>query len=99
MKTTRKLSRRSFFGRVVGATVAGGAMLTLTSQSKALQVTDSDEGATSDPPGQGRGTRRIARCSDADSGAHADPANNGRGNGRTDSDAGANSDPPNCGRR
>lgn len=99
MKPTRKLSRRSFLTRVAGgAIVGGGAMIALTGGAQAFQVTDADAGATSDPPGRGRGGAgaRIRGCTDGDSGASADPAGNGRGNRRTDSDP---NDRPSCGRR
>ena len=100
MKTTRKLSRRSFLGRVAGgAVLGGGAMMFAGQAAQAVQVTDADTGPNADPPGRGRGTRRIARCTDGDTGANADPANNGRGNRVTDSDTGANADQPGCGRR
>jgi len=100
MKPTRKISRRSFLTRVAGgAIVGGGAMMALTGGAQALQVTDSDEGATADPPGRGRGRNRIRGCTDGDSGANADPAGNGRGSRTTDGDAGASADPPSCGRR
>jgi hypothetical protein len=99
MKPTRQLSRRSFLARVAGgAIVTGGAMVALTGGAQAFQVTDSDAGATADPPGRGRGgaNRRLRNCTDGDSGANADPAGNGRGNRRTDSDP---TDAPSCGRR
>lgn len=100
MKVTRKLSRRSFLGRVAGGAVLGGGALMLTGQTaRAMQTTDADTGANADPPSRGRGTRRIPRCTDGDTGANADPANNGRGNRVTDSDTGANADQPSCGRR
>ncbi len=100
MKPVRKLSRRSFLTRVAGgAVIAGGAIATLGGTAQALQVTDSDSGATADPPGRGRGNRRIRGCTDGDSGATADPAGNGRGTRTTDADSGPNSDQPNCGRR
>jgi hypothetical protein len=99
MKPTRKLSRRSFLTRVAGgAIVGGGAMIALTGGARAFQVTDSDAGATADPPNGGRGgaNRRIRGCTDGDSGASADPAGNGRGSRRTDADP---QDQPGCGRR
>jgi len=100
MKTTRKLSRRSFLTRVAGgAAVAGGALVVLGGTAEALQVTDSDSGPNADPPNRGRGSNRIRGCTDNDSGSNADPAGNGRGNRTTDSDTGNNSDPANCGRR
>ena len=98
MKTTRKLSRRSFLGRVAGGAIAGGgALVVLGGTAQAFQVTDSDNGPNSDPAGNAPARRRA--CTDADSGPNSDPANRGRGNGVTDSDSGPNSDPPRCGRR
>jgi hypothetical protein len=100
MKITRKLSRRSFLTRVAGgAVVAGGAMVALTGKAEAYQVTDSDQGPNSDPPGRGRGNVHIARCTDTDQGPNADQANNGRGNRTSDNDSGPSGDPANCGRR
>lgn len=100
MKTTRKLSRRSFLTRVAGGAVAGGgALVVLGGTAQALQVTDSDSGTNADPANRGRGNVRIRGCTDSDSGSNADPAGNGRGNRQTDSDTGQNSDPANCGRR
>ena len=113
MKPTRRLSRRSFLGRVMGGAAAGGALIVLGSEAHA-QVTESDQGPNSDPPGRGRGVsdtdqgpnsdppgggRSRRPCSDSDSGPNSDPGGRGRGNGRTDSDAAANSDRPGCGRR
>ena len=105
MKTTRKLSRRSFLGRVAGG-VAGGAALTILGASKAeAQVSDSDTGQYADPVGRGRGNGYgNTGCSDSDSGNYADPGGNGRGrrrggcSGLTDSDRGSWSDPARCGR-
>src|SRR6185436_13756416 len=95
MKPTRRLSRRSFLGRVAGGAIAGGAALTvLGSPAEALQVSDSDSGPNSDPPGRGRGNG----YSDSDSGPNSDPPGRGRGNGISDSDSGPNSDPPGRGR-
>ncbi|MGE0179202.1 MAG: twin-arginine translocation signal domain-containing protein [Sphingomonas sp.] len=100
MKPTRKLSRRSFLTRVAGGAIAGGgALMVLGGTASAYQVTDSDSGATSDPPGRGRGRNRIRGCTDADSGQNADPPSAGRGSRTTDSDSGPNADPPSCGRR
>lgn len=102
MTPSRKLSRRSFLGRVGGGIVIGGGSLMLLSQGAHAQprrsVTDVDDGPITDPRNLGRG-RRIPRCTDSDSGPNSDPAGQGRGSGITDRDAGANSDPPNCGRR
>ena len=83
MKPTRKLSRRSFLGRVAGGAIAGGAALTvLGGPAEAFQVTDSDTGPNADPVGRGRGGRS---CSDSDTGRNADPGGRGRrcGGGRT----------------
>lgn len=102
MTPSRKLSRRSFLGRVGGGIVIGGGSLMLLSQGAHAQarrnVTDVDNGPINDPPNMGRG-RRIPRCSDNDSGPNSDPAGQGRGTGITDRDAGPNSDQPGCGRR
>ena len=58
MQTTRKLSRRSFLGRVAGGAIAGGgALVVLGGTARAFQ-TDSDSGPNSDPAGRGR--RRAA---------------------------------------
>jgi len=97
MKADRKLSRRSFLGRVVGGTVAGGAFVALASQAEALQVTDSDSGPNSDPAGRGRGTG----VTDSDRGPNADPPGRGRGRANrpcTDSDTGPNADRAGAGR-
>jgi hypothetical protein len=100
MKSSRKLSRRSFLTRVAGgAIVGGGALVALTGKAEAYQVTDSDQGPHSDPPGRGRGNAHIRGCTDADQGPNADQAGNGRGNRTSDSDSGPNADPANCGRR
>lgn len=99
MKADRKLSRRSFLGRVVGGTVAGGAFVALASQAEALQVTDSDQGPNSDPPGRGRG--RPSGVTDSDQGPNSDPPGRGRGRASrpcTDSDSGPNSDRAGAGR-
>ena len=73
MKTVRRLSRRSFLGRVVGgAAVGGSALLMVGGQAEAFQISDSDSGPNSDPPGRGRGSR----VSDTDP---VDPSGNGRG--------------------
>src|SRR5688572_17928035 len=68
MKPTRKISRRSFLGRVAGGAIAGGAALTVLGESaSALQVTDSDTGQNSDPPGRGR-----TGVTDSDTGGNSD---------------------------
>jgi hypothetical protein len=98
MKSTRKLSRRSFLTRVAGGAVAaGGAMVMLSGKAEA-QVTDSDSGPHADGAGHGRGNNHIRGCTDNDTGSNADRAGNGRGNGRSDSDSGPNADAANCGR-
>src|SRR5205085_5284800 len=67
MKPTRKLSRRSFLGRVAGGAIAGGAALTILGNEAHAQITDSDSGANADQPGRGRGN---PNCSDSDSGQY-----------------------------
>jgi hypothetical protein len=103
MKPTRKLSRRSFLGRVAGGAIAGGAALTiLGGEAQALQVSDSDSGPNADRSGQGRGN---PNCSDNDSGQYGDPGGRGRRCGRpqqggcSDNDSGANADRAGAGRR
>lgn len=110
MKPTRRLSRRSFIGRVAGGAIVGGAALTVLGTGRAnAQVTDRDP---TDGAGHGRGS-----LTDTDSGAHADQPGHGRGprrtscsdrdsgdsaghasHGRTDGDSGGNADAPHCGR-
>jgi len=99
MKSSRKLSRRSFLTRVAGGAVAaGGAMVMLSGTAQAQGVTDSDTGPHADGAGRGRGSNHIRGCTDNDRGANADQAGNGRGNRISDSDSGPNADPANCGR-
>ncbi|MGZ8335084.1 MAG: twin-arginine translocation signal domain-containing protein [Allosphingosinicella sp.] len=102
MSEKRKLSRRSFMGRVVGGAVAGGgALVLLSGRAEALQVSDSDSGGNSDPAGRG-----YTGYSDSDSGGNADRANHGRSRqgartsarGCTDNDSGPNSDRAGAGR-
>lgn len=102
MKPTRKLTRRSFLGRVAGGVVGGAALLATSAQeAEALQVTDRDTGRNSDPVGRG-----YTGYSDSDSGRNADRVNHGRRGRRrsggiqgcTDNDRGANSDPAGRGR-
>ena len=99
MKSTRKLSRRSFLTRVAGGAVAAGGAMVMLSGTAQAQVTDSDTGPHADGAGHGRGNNHIRGCTDSDRGPNADTAGNGRGNRRSDSDSGPNSDPANCGRR
>ena len=102
MKPTRKLTRRSFLGRVAGGVVGGAALLATGAQeAEALQVTDRDTGSNSDPVGRG-----YTGYSDSDSGRNADRVNHGRRGRRarggiqgcTDNDRGSNSDPAGRGR-
>ena len=52
MKTTRRLSRRSFLGTVAGgAVLGGGALVALSGTAGAVQSSDND---TSDRAGRGR---------------------------------------------
>jgi hypothetical protein len=90
MNVTRKLSRRSFLGRIGGGAAATGALLTLTGCTT-FGYSDRD---AYDPIGGGRGRRgrrgddgegrggRGGRggggCSDNDSGRNADPSGRGR---------------------
>lgn len=112
MKPTRKISRRSFLGRVAGGAIAGGAALTVLGESANAQVsdrdpsdapgrgytgvTDNDSGSNSDRAGHGRG-RRNTGVTDNDPG---DPVGGGRGRrtGLTDSDSGSWADPAGNGR-
>jgi len=90
----RKISRRSFLGRVAGgAAVVGGAFELMTGPAVA-QVTDSDTGSNADPAGRGRGRTGVT---DRDPG---DAVGNGRGgrSGVTDNDTGSNADPAGNGR-
>jgi len=97
MKTDRKLSRRSFLGRVVGGAVAGGgALVVLSGSAEAVQVSDSDQGPNSDPPGRGR-----TGVTDSDSGPNSDRPGHGRSRSArpcTDSDSGPNADQAGRGR-
>jgi hypothetical protein len=105
MKTTRRLSRRSFLGTVAGgAMVGGGALVALSGSAGAIQRSDNDSGPRADPPGRGTRTGRtdqdssdrpgrgtLTGLNDSDP---ADPPNRGRGCNDTDS-----SDQPGRGRR
>ena len=89
MKTTRRLSRRSFLGSVAGgAVLGGGALIALSGTAGAAQGSDNDSGPRADPPGRGTRTGRT----DSDS---SDRPGRGTVTGRTDSDS---SDLPNRGR-
>ena len=102
MKPTRKLTRRSFLGRVAGGVVGGAALLAAGAQeAQALQVSDRDTGNNSDPIGRG-----YTGYSDSDNGRNADRVNHGRRGRRsgggiqgcTDNDRGSNADPGGRGR-
>ncbi len=101
MKPTRKLTRRSFLGRVAGGVVGGVALVATGIESaEALQVSDNDTGHNADPAGRGR-----TGVTDRDSGSNSDRPGRGRGRPRqaaqracSDSDAGPNSDPVGRGR-
>lgn len=94
MKPTRKISRRSFIGRVAGGALIGGAALTALTTRANAQVTDSDSGPYADPAGRGRGRTGLT---DRDP---SDAPGNGRGSrtGITDGDSGSNADPGGNGR-
>ena len=80
MKPTRKLSRRSFLGRVAGGAIAGGAALTVLGETaQALQVSDSDSGSNADQAGRG-----YTGVTDSDTGNNSDRAGHGRGGRRSD---------------
>ena len=106
MKTTRKVSRRSFFLTVAGGVAAAGTLgLIAPTEAQAMQCTDSDTGGNSDPAGGGRrcGTNRSTGCTDRDTGRYSDPAGNGRcrrrtRTGCTDRDTGRYGDPAGNGR-
>jgi hypothetical protein len=108
MKTTRKLSRRSFFFTVAGTVAAASTVgLIAPTEAEAFQCTDSDTGRYADRAGYGRRcARRRARsgCTDRDSGRYADGVGYGRHcgyrrrSGCTDSDTGRYSDPAGNGR-
>ena len=98
MKTTRKLSRRSFFLTVAGTVaVASTVGLIAPEEAKAQSgCSDSDSGRYGDPGGSGRRwavTAAAPAARDRDSGRYSDPAGNGRcrrvrRSGCTDSDTG-----------
>ena len=71
MKPTRKISRRSFLGRVAGGAIAGGAAMTVLGESAhALQVSDRDP---TDAAGRG-----YTGVTDSDRGSNSDRAGHGR---------------------
>lgn len=87
MRSSRKLSRRSFLHRVGGGAIGGGSLLMLTG---CVGISDADP---YDPIGGGYGRRGGHSDSDP-----VDPYGQGAG-GCTDSDRGRRSDPANRGRR
>jgi hypothetical protein len=109
MKTTRKLSRRSFFFTVAGTVAAASTVgLIAPTEAEAMQCSDSDSGAYGDPGGAGRrcggGNRRRSGCTDRDGGRYADGVGYGRRCGQrrrsgcTDRDSGRYADPAGNGR-
>ena len=89
MKTTRRLSRRSFLAAVGGgAVLGGGALVALSGEASAVQRSDNDIGPRADPPGAGTRTGRTDRDS-------SDRPGRGTLSGITDRDPG---DPPQRGR-
>ena len=104
MTPTRKMTRRSFLGRVAGGVVGGAALMAVTTtEAQAFQCTDNDLGRYADPVGRGRCRRRRPSnsCTDRDTGRYADPVGRGRRCRRrscTDNDVGRYSDPIGRGR-
>ena len=103
MKPTRKLSRRSFLGRVAGGALVSAAAITVVTDEASAQsgCSDADSGRYGDPGGNGRRCRRPTGCSDRDP---SDPIGRGRRCGGrpagcTDRDTGRYSDPVGRGRR
>src|SRR3954454_6733305 len=102
MTPSRKISRRSFLGRVGGGSLMAGSFLALTG-CVGYGYSDSDP---FDPAGAGRGYRGgwgrpRGGCTDGDRGEYADPAGGGRncrGGGSSDQDSGQYADPPGQGR-
>lgn len=76
LKTTRSITRRSFFGRVTGGLAAAGGFAAAAGRAAAFQQTDQDR-FIADQPGQGQGAR--SGITDSDPG---DAPGNGRGNTR-----------------
>ena len=77
--TEQHVGRRSAL-RVIGATFLGaavGAALIAAPSEASAQVTDSDQGASSDPPGRGR-----TGVTDSDTGSNGDRPGHGRGRAR-----------------
>lgn len=83
MRTSRRVTRRSFLSSVTAGMIAGGGALTLVAGTARAQgrpytgVTDSDTGQHADAPGYGTGTRNV--YTDQDTGPNADAQFHGRG--------------------
>ena len=83
MRTSRRVTRRSFLSSVTAGIIAGGSAITLVAGPARAQgrtytgVTDSDTGTGADSPGYGRGNRN--QYTDQDTGPNADPQFHGRG--------------------
>lgn len=80
MGPTRRPSRRSFMGQVLGGVAVGGALVAFAGRARAQTysgVTDADTGEVRDRPGYGVGTRN--RYTDSDTGPNADRQFEGRG--------------------
>ena len=97
MNVTRKISRRSFLGRIGGGAAAAGALLVLTGCAT-LGYSDSDPYEPLGAGGDGGRGRRGRRGDDADGRGRG--GRGGRGGGScSDSDGGRNADPSGRGRR
>ena len=94
MKPTRKLTRRSFLGRVAGGATFAGAMGLFGPDAGAQPVGDCDFGPAGDPAGSPSGLSPRREVTDRDSGPDADPGGRGCGvrSRLTDADSGANAD-------
>ena len=82
MRTSRRVTRRSFLSSVTAGITAGGAMAFMAGSARAqgrtyTGVTDADTGANADSPGYGRGTHNV--YTDQDTGPNADAQFHGRG--------------------
>ena len=83
MRTSRRVTRRSFLSSVTAGIIAGGSAITLVAGSARAQgrtytgVTDADTGSNADSPGYGRGNRNV--YTDQDTGPNADAQFHGRG--------------------